>query len=267
MKRALLLSAAMLIAAPAHATDLAQAWQAALTHDPDYRGAEASRDAGREADVQARALKRPTVTAQAGYQYNRVESNADLPDYLSPYFSGTRTSGRATVGVQAVQPIYDASKRAQSIQLHEKAAGAAMQFDAAQQSLILRVAQAYFAVLSGEDDVASYRRQVEAAEQQRRSAQARFDAGKARITDVREAEAQRDAAEAQRIAATADRDYARAAFTELTGLPADGLLRPPADFVAPQPTITLAQATEQAETTSPSVKVAEHNARDRKSVV
>jgi outer membrane protein len=84
--------------------------------------------------------------------------------------------------------LYDASKHAQSIQLREKAAGADVQFAGEQQQLILRVSQAYFKVLAAEDRLSSYQAQVDAAEQQRRGAQARFDAGRARITDVREAE-------------------------------------------------------------------------------
>ena len=261
MIRFSLLAATMLFALPAQATDLIEAWQAALGHDPDYRGAEAARVAGRESAVQARALGRPSVQFQGSYQYNHVESNAQLPPDLDPVFTGSRTSGRAQAGVQAVQPIYDAGKRADAIQLRAKAAGAEVQFDAAGQELIVRVAQAYFAVLAGEDKVGSYVRQTDAAEQQRRSAQARFDVGRARITDVREAEAQRDAAVAQRIAAEAELDNARASFTELTGKPATGLQRPPERFVAPAPPMPVTEATQRAESESPAVKATEQAAR------
>ena len=261
MKYMPILAAAVLVASPAQATDLVDSWQAALAHDPDYQGDRAARDAGQEADVQSRALMRPSVQFQGGYQYQTTETDAQLPDDLARSFTGTRSGGRATAGVQAVQPIYDASKRAQSIQLRERAAGAEAQFAGAEQALILRVAQSYFAVLSGEDAVTSWGRQVEAAEQQRRAAQARFDAGRARITDVREAEAQRDAALAQRIGAEADLAYARASFSELTGLPATDLRRPRERFVAPLPASSVEDAAERAETQSPAVKAAEHIAR------
>ncbi|WP_343698965.1 TolC family outer membrane protein [Caulobacter sp.] len=257
----LLLGAAMTIAAPAHATDLVEAWQAALAHDPDYRSAEASRDAGQEFAAQARALKRPSVQLQTGYQYSGVETDAQFPDDLDPLFSGTRNSARATVGLQAVQPIYDASKRAQATQLQAKAAGAEAQFSSAQQDLILRVAQAYFAVLAGEDKVASYDRQVDAAEQQRRAAQARFDAGRAKITDVRDAEAQRDAAQAQRIAAEAELATASDVFRELTGLVPSDLHRPTEHFTAPLPPLSADDAGRRAEVQSLQVKAATQAAR------
>jgi len=261
MKHILILTSAMLMASPVHATDLVDSWRGALVHDPDYQGDQAARDAGQEAAVQSRALSRPSIQVQGGYQYKITENDAQLPEELAPSLSGTRTGGQATVGVQAVQPIYDASKRAQSIQLRERAAGAEVLFAGAQQALILRVAQAYFAVLSGEDKIASYDGQIDAAEQQRSAAQARFDAGRARITDVREAEAQRDAAVAQRIGAEADLAYARAAFSELTGLDATDLRRPKESFVAPLPAISVEEAAERGETRSPAVKAAEHSAR------
>ena len=156
MKRLFLCTAAAMLAPPAHATDLMEAWQAAAAHDPDHLGAQAERDAGQEAAVQARALKRPSVQLQGGYQYNVTETNARFPEELDPVFTGSRSSGRATVGVQAVQPLYDASKHAQSIQLREKAAGADVQFAGEQQQLILRVSQAYFKVLAAEDRLSSY---------------------------------------------------------------------------------------------------------------
>jgi outer membrane protein len=261
MKRLFLCTVAAILVPPAHATDLMEAWQAAAAHDPDHLGAQAERDAGQEAAVQARALKRPSVQLQGSYQYNVTETNARFPEDLDPVFTGSRSSGRVTVGVQAVQPIYDASKAAQSVQLHEKAAGADVQFEGALQQFILRVAQAYFKVLATEDKLVSYKAQVDAAEQQRRGAQARFDSGRARITDVREAEARRDASEAQRIAAEAEVAYARAGFAELTGLRGEGLDRPAGTFAAPLPLTTLEASVEMAERQSPPVKAAEHQAK------
>jgi outer membrane protein len=41
--------------------------------------------------VQARALKRPSVQFQGGYQYNVTETNARLPEDLEPVFTGSRS--------------------------------------------------------------------------------------------------------------------------------------------------------------------------------
>jgi hypothetical protein len=119
---------------------------AAALHDPIIWRPGRARCRG-ESAVQARALKRPSVQFQGGYQYNVTETNARCRK------NWTRSSpaagrGRASVAVQAVQPLYDASKHAQSIQLREKAAGADVQFAGEQQQLILRVSQAYFKVLA-----------------------------------------------------------------------------------------------------------------------
>ena len=42
MKRLFLCTAAAMLAPPAHATDLMEAWQAAAAHDPDHLGAQAA---------------------------------------------------------------------------------------------------------------------------------------------------------------------------------------------------------------------------------
>jgi hypothetical protein len=55
--------------------------------------------------------------------------------------------------------------------------------------------------------------------------------------------------------------YARADFSELTGLPAEGLDRPAGNFAAPLPLVTLEASIEQAERQSPLVKAAEHQAK------
>ncbi|MCJ2183645.1 TolC family outer membrane protein [Novosphingobium sp. 1949] len=248
-------------AVPAAATDLADAYAAAVMHDPDHAVARAARDAGDEADVQARALKRPSLQAQGGYQYNAAETNARLPEDLDPYFSGSRSGSRAGVGVQAVQPIYDAAKSAQATQLHEKAASGRVQFEGEQQELILRVAQAYFAVLSAQDALSASSRQYDAAEEQRRGAQARFEAGRARITDVREAEARRDASAVSRIADQSGLAIAQASFAELTGLPGTDLARPRSDLVPALPPVSLEEATDIASRSAPNVRIAEHAAR------
>ena len=165
---------------------------------PRHLAAEAKRRADREAATQARALSLPKVQAQGDVTVTRTEVDVNLPPDLAPSFGGTQTGGRATTSVQAAMPIYDLGNRADATKLRARAAAGEEQFDGEAQGLILRVAQAYFDVAEGEETVASYAAQFDAYELQRRGAQARFDAGKAKITDVREAEAQRDAAQAQR---------------------------------------------------------------------
>lgn len=53
---------------PAHAFDLAQAWQAALHYSADHAAAKHSRDAEAEQKYQARAALLPQISANAVYQ-------------------------------------------------------------------------------------------------------------------------------------------------------------------------------------------------------
>lgn len=261
MSSAILLAAALAAQVPGPPMSLGDAWRAAQGRDPDILAAEAKRRADREAATQARALSLPKVQAQGDVTVTRTEVDVNLPPDLAPWFGGTQTGGRATTSVQAAMPIYDLGNRADATKLRARAAAGEEQFDGEAQGLILRVAQAYFDVAEGEETVASYAAQFDAYELQRRGAQARFDAGKAKITDVREAEAQRDAAQAQRLVAEAQLAAARATFAELVGRPPLNLAHVRADFAAGAPPVTLDAAMTTAARDAPAVAIARHSAR------
>jgi outer membrane protein len=74
-------------------------------------------------------------------------------------------------------------------------------FQAAEQQLILRVAEAYFNVLAAQDTVAAQTSALEAISRQLEQAEKRFEVGLIAITDVQEARAARDSAAASVIAA------------------------------------------------------------------
>lgn len=263
MSTALVLATAGAAPAPSPTADggtavtLTDAWRAACVHDPDFRGAQAEAEAASEADIQARALARPKLQAQGQYTATRTAIDVTLPPDLEPYFDGTQTGSTATAGVQVTMPIYDKGNAADRAQLHARARAGATRFEGEEQALILRVAEAYFDVVEAEETAASYHAQADAFERQRQAAQKRFDVGRAKITDVREAEAQRDAARAQLIAALAQLEVARVQFSELTGLPADTLAHAAPARVPSQPGVPLTDAMAVAETQAPAVRIAE----------
>ena len=90
-------------------------------------------------------------------------------------------------------------------------------FRAAEQDLILRVAQTYFGVLLAQDALAFAKAQRAAVAEQLAAAKERFDSGRARVTDVAEAQANYDALAAAEIAAESDLAVSRARFFALTG--------------------------------------------------
>jgi outer membrane protein len=62
-------------------------------------------------------------------------------------------------------------------------------FEATRQQLAVRVAQAYLDVLRASDTLDTLKAEEASTRREQQAAQARFDAGRAKITDVREAQA------------------------------------------------------------------------------
>jgi outer membrane protein len=213
--RRLISLALLLCAAPAGALDLVSAHRAAIEHDADFAAEVSAADAGREYAAQSRAALAPRVnlTGQAGKLDMNTRTSGDLSSLMS-----SDTSGKVySYGVSMSRPLYRPDLKADARNLAAQADIAALTFKGAQQDLILRVAQAYFGVLLAQDSLAFAVAQKEAVAEQLAAAKERFDSGRARITDVAEAQANFDALAAAQIAAESDLEVARARFIELTG--------------------------------------------------
>jgi outer membrane protein len=96
----------------------------------------------------------------------------------------------------------------------------------AQQDLILRTAQRYFAVLSAQDTVEANQAAMDAFSRQFDQANKRFEVGLIAITDVQESKAARDQAAADVIAAKRSLASAEEQLREVTGQKYDTLSRP-----------------------------------------
>jgi len=235
--RCAVLAALGLQVAAVHATDLMGAYDHALRHDPAKLAADEAVAAGREKAVQGDALLRPHVALQAGINrvYDRSSGSAP-PAFAS--LAPSRSSGTVRqAGVQLTQPIYDVTARAEKQQLHQQTALAETQFDQSRQEVAQRVAEAYFGVLLGEEALRVVQAEKAAIGQQRDRAQARFDVGRGKVTDLQEAQARYDQVLTREISARSTLDLRRAQFQETTGLPAEGLaqLAPGLVPTAPEP--------------------------------
>ena len=213
--RRLIPLALLLCAAPAGALDLVAAHRAALEHDAEFAAEVSAADAGREYAAQSRAALAPRVniTGQAGKLDTTTRTSGDLSSLLSSEADGKLYS----YGVSMSRPLYRPDLKADARNLAAQADIAALAFKGAQQDLILRVAQAYFGVLLAQDSLAFATAQKTAVAEQLAAAKERFDSGRARVTDVAEAQANFDALAAARIAAESDLEVARARFSALTG--------------------------------------------------
>ncbi|MEK6213611.1 MAG: TolC family protein, partial [Vibrio fluvialis] len=124
----------------ASADDLAQIYDQAKQNDPQLLSAAAQRDAAFEAINSSRSSLLPQINLTAGYNINR--SDVDLRD-----------SDKLSAGINFSQELYDRSSWVSLDTAEKQARQADAQYANSQQSLMLRVAQAYFDVLSAQDNL------------------------------------------------------------------------------------------------------------------
>lgn len=208
--------ACLLAASAARAEDLLQIHALAVQHDPQWRGAQAALAAGREAGPQGLAQILPTASLSASTTRNDLENRVTAA-------SQTYTSKGYTLSVS--QPVFRADNFARYRQADSQVAQAEAQGAAAEQDMLLRVAQRYFDELAAADALDVARAERTAIERQLEQAKKRFEVGLIAITDVHEAQAGYDLSQARAIAAENALDVARAALSEVTGQ-THGVLKP-----------------------------------------
>ncbi len=108
-------------------------------------------------------------------------------------------------------------------------------YQAAEQQLILRVAQAYFNVLAAEDGLEANQASLDAISHQLDQANKRFEVGLIAITDVEDAKAARDTAAAAVIAAKRTLATSEDQLQEITGQKYDSLAKPGDEHATEEP--------------------------------
>lgn len=217
-------------AASAHAEDLMDAYRQALQADPVLMQAEAQNRIGHEGMVQSRAALLPQINGSVSFNDNHgTQSGAQVfqtPNGPMLQDTTTHSAGRSrteSVGLQQV--LFDLGRFSQLRASKASAAAANAQYVAAEQNLIVRVASAYFLVLTDEDQLRYAQANQKALQKQLDAAQAKYAVGLAAITDADSARAQEAAAAAAVIQAQTTLYNDREALAQITG-------QPPADLKA-----------------------------------
>ena len=219
------LAMALLIAAGAQGQTLrlTQAFEQALRSDPSTLAAEQALLAGREKAVQGEALLKPQVSLGASLTGISSHAYSNLPDPVSSLVSPDSSGHVGEAAVKILQPLYNATSSASKQQLVSQTAGAEIRWTAAVQDLTRKVAESYLAVVSAQDSLRVTEAEEATLAEQRERAQARFEVGSGRITDVQEAQARHDGTVAKRIGAQSALALRQAQFQSLTGASAQGL--------------------------------------------
>lgn len=195
-----------LLALPAQAEDLIQVFERAQQQDAQLRAAEAEYRAVLEARPLARSATLPQVSADA--ELGAFYSNPDGDSSVD--------GSRREIGLNLNQSLFDRRNTIGLRQADLQIERAAANLDAARQDLILRVAEAYFGVLTAQETLEFRRAEREAISRQLEQTQRRFEVGLIAITDVKEAQAQFDIAAAQEIAAENALNLAREQLAVIT---------------------------------------------------
>ncbi len=221
----------LLLGSQAHADNLVDVYQAAQTSDPQLAAAEAQYEAALQAKPLARSAYLPQLNASASIS----QVDQEFTD-ANPIFEDTNFD-RTNWGISLRQAIFHKDYWAKLDQADAGIAQAEAQILAERQALILRVAKAYFDVLTAEESLTSAIAEKSAVGQQLKQTQEKFDVGLIAITDVRDAQAQFDLTSANAIAAQATLESAQEALRAITGSLPDVLdpLSEEMPLTAPEP--------------------------------
>ncbi|MDD3328154.1 MAG: TolC family outer membrane protein [Zoogloea sp.] len=196
--------------------DLAEAWQAALEHDPTLRAAAAAADSGRELLPQAEAQLLP----QVAFSYNRSanELSSTSPNLVGQRISSERNYMSSTALLSVRQPVIQPAQWAAVRQARAQGADAESQFANARQQLAARLAEAYFALLLAGDQIALVEAQRVAHSTQLDAARKALAGGSGTRTDIDEAQARLDMDVAQALEARQQAMLARRQLGQLVGV-------------------------------------------------
>ena len=229
------------VALPSHGEDLMDAYRQARANDPTLAQADATRLATGEGVDQARALLLPQINGtyslnQAhGGGSNEIEDPNNPDQFISSSaFGHSRTR---SLNLSLSQTVFDFAKYANLKAAHASANAQNDTYEAALQDLYVRVATAYFTVLTDEDQLTYAKANEDAYKQQYDQAVARFHAGLSAITDEYQAKSYYEGAKATTIAAQNTLDNDREVLSQITGQPTGNLkkLRDDLPMNAPEP--------------------------------
>ena len=202
------------------ATDLLQVYQEARAQDPTLQSAQAAQLAGEEALPQGRALLLPSVNLTANTAYNDIDTQ--FRGGGSVFNSARRKYNTNGYSVNLSQPLFRPQNFAQYAQAKFSVEQSNALYAAAEQDLIVRVAQAYFDVLLAQYNLTLAQAQVEAIGEQLAQAKRTFEVGTTTITDTHEAQARYDLTVAQQIVAQNELEIRQNALLQIIGrLPGD----------------------------------------------
>ena len=232
----------------AAANDLLQLYRLAQSHDATLQAALAQRDAAIESKPQALALLLPQVSANASAERLRIGEQLLAPQQVAgTTITGCQIAAGASTqvcygdghgyGLNLSQTLWSFQSFSQLREASATAAAAEANLLAAQQALMLRVAQGYFGILAARDQLATIRGARDSYGVLLNQARGRQQTGVGPRSDSEQAQAFYDATEQAVIDAQNALDDAQLLMTEETGSAATSIapLRETIPLESPDP--------------------------------
>ena len=210
-----------------HASSLMEVFELATINDPFIKEALANKEAIIESKPQARSLILPQLTSSAIFSDTDVNGQSTFQQKFINPITGDETvltsntdfiqeSETLQWDVTLRQSIFDYGLWMNLRKANKTVAQAEVDYLAAEQDLIIRVASAYFNILAAEDTLEAEQAARQSIEKQLDQAQKRFEVGLIAITDVQEAQAAYDQSIANEIIAKRSLATAKESLRSIT---------------------------------------------------
>ena len=218
-----------LLAEMASAEDLITIYYEAARTNPELAAVAASLEAVRESRPQAIAGLLPVLDVNGAVERQRLKTfNESQP---------TNKTTSKLASLDLIQPLFRYDRWIQLKQSDSEIASAEVEYAAAQQDLMLLVAERYFGVLDAQDNLEFIKAEKSAIGRQLEQATQRFEVGLIAITDAKAAQARYDLSVSGEIRALSEVTEAKDALREVVGTFYDQLtsLKPDLELARPNP--------------------------------
>lgn len=221
------LSAGLLLAVPCDAfaqpasqagplpNDLTSVYRRALSHDSRYQAALEDFRAAAEAEPQALARLLPELEATGAY--NRVRRSIDGEFFGIADIDETDIFDRWAYGATLRQPIFRFEALLRLDRAELEVGRARLRLTGARHELMLEAAEAYFALLSAQDERRLVRAERSAVQRQSQQVEGSYEAGLVAESDLMAVKAQLDRIRAREIAADNRIEITRSRLESLVG--------------------------------------------------
>jgi outer membrane protein len=196
------------------ATELLELYMRAREYDPVFQQARLERDISLQGMREARSGVFPTMSADLDFS-DTDQDVRESDNFLFTEGDSDYSSRRFTVSL--TQPIYRAEVLRRLPQSRAEVRRAEAQYLAAEQDLMVRLAQAWFNALASRDNLEFATAERAAIERQLQQSEQRLGSGLGTITDVHEARARFGEAQAKEVEAENTLADARMILVEITG--------------------------------------------------